>query len=404
MVIKPKVMRGFICTAAHPDGCAAAVKSQIDYVKQHDALKDGPRKILVLGCSTGYGLASRIVTTFSAGAETLGVCFEKPATGKRTASAGWYNTVAFEEEAKKAGIYAKTINGDAFSDTVKQQVIDTIKQDLGQVDAIIYSLAAPRRTDPDSGEVYNSVLKTVGDSFINNTVDPIRGVLKEVTIEPASTKEIEDTIAVMGGADLERWVDMLLQADVLAKGIKVYAYSYIGPSLTYPIYRDGTIGKAKADVQQTCDRLRSKLKAIEGDARVAVNKAVVTQASAAIPVVPLYLAVVMQVMKRKDLHEGCIEQMYRLAKDHIYAAQSLGTDAAGMIRIDGLELREDVQQEVSKIWKALTEENLERLTDLVGYRRDFFQLFGFEWPGIDYDAETQVERYIPSIPQEDTAE
>lgn len=396
MIVTPKV-RGFICTAAHPEGCKAAVDAQIDYVQQQGELPAGPKKVLVIGCSTGYGLATRIVQAFAAGAATLGVCFEKAASGKRTASAGWYNTSAFEQAAADAGLYARTLNGDAFSDAMKAQVIAQIKQDLGQVDAVIYSLASPRRTDPDSGEVYQSVLKTVGQAWSNKTVDVMRGELKDVTIDAASAEEIEQTIAVMGGADLERWIEQLLAAEVLAAGVKVYAYSYIGPELTYPIYKDGTIGRAKDDVQRACDKIQQQLTAIGGSAQVAVNKAVVTQASAAIPVVPLYLSVLRKVLAEKDLQEGCIEQMYRLARDFIYTASPKAADAQGRLRVDDWELRADVQEQVAQIWGQLTTDNLEALTDLAGYQEAFFRLFGFKWPGVDYAADVDIERSIPSL-------
>ena len=362
MIVTPKV-RGFICTAAHPEGCKAAVDAQIDYVKQQGELPAGPKKVLVIGCSTGYGLATRIVQAFAAGAATLGVCFEKAASGKRTASAGWYNTSAFEQAAADAGLYARTLNGDAFSDAMKAQVIAQIKQDLGQVDAVIYSLASPRRTDPDSGEVYQSVLKTVGQAWSNKTVDVMRGELKDVTIDAASAEEIEQTIAVMGGSDLERWIEQLLAAEVLAAGVKV----------------------------------QQQLTAIGGSAQVAVNKAVVTQASAAIPVVPLYLSVLRKVLAEKDLQEGCIEQMYRLARDFIYTASPKAADAQGRLRVDDWELRADVQEQVAQIWGQLTTDNLEALTDLAGYQEAFFRLFGFKWPGVDYAADVDIERSIPSL-------
>lgn len=400
MIIEPKV-RGFICTAAHPVGCEQAVARQIEYVKQQGSLTSAPRTVLVIGCSTGYGLATRIVEAFGAASATIGVCFERPAAGKRTATAGWYNTAAFERAAKDAGVFAKTINGDAFSDEIKQQVITCIKDYGRKIDTVVYSLASPRRKDPDSAEVYQSVLKTTGQTYVNKSVDVMRGELKEVTIEAATPVEIDQTIAVMGGADLERWTDQLLAADVLAEGAQVIAYSYIGPELTYPIYRDGTIGKAKDDVLSVCHRLEDKLQAIGGSAQVAVNKAVVTQASAAIPVVPLYLSVLHKVMVEKGVEEGCIEQMHRLARDYTYASVPLERDAEGRIRIDNWELRDDVQAEVSRIWSQISSENLDQLTDLAAYQEQFFQLFGFRLPGVDYSAEVDPVQSIPSIESEE---
>src|SRR5688572_26560356 len=316
MIIKPKI-RGFICTTAHPEGCAAHVREQIDYVRGKGPIAGAPKRVLVIGSSTGYGLASRIVPAFAGGAATIGVFFEKAGEPDRSGTAGWYNSVAFEREAHAAGLYAKSVNGDAFSDAIKHQVIELIKADLGQVDAVIYSLASPRRTHPATGVVHKSCLKPVGDTYKNKTVDTDKGVVSEVTIEPASDAEIADTVAVMGGEDWEMWIDALDAAGVLAPGVVTVAYSYIGPSLTWAIYRNGTIGRAKEHLEASADRITAKLAAKEGHAWVSVNKALVTQASSAIPVVPLYISLLYKVMKEKGLHEGCIEQIYRLFADRL---------------------------------------------------------------------------------------
>lgn len=390
-IITPKV-KGFICITAHPDGCAANVDQQIALAKQ-TPLGEGPKKILIIGASTGYGLATRIAMAFGAKAQTLGVCFERPASEKRTASAGWYNTAALEKRAKESGLYAKTINGDAYSHAIKQEVCTRIREDLGQIDCLIYSLASPRRTDPDNGNVYQSVLKTVGQAFHEKTVDPIRAQLKTVDIEPASDEEIAQTVAVMGGDDWSRWVELLLSENLLADGFQTLHYSYIGPQLTYPIYKDGTIGHAKADVEQHAATLQEKLAVIDGSACVSVNKAVVTQASAAIPVVPLYLSVLFKIMKEKNIHEDCIEQMIRLLKDYLYTDQPKPRDDKNRIRLDDLELRDDVQVAVRQMWDRLTQDNLISETDITGYQQSFYQLFGFKCPSVDYekDVDPQVD-------------
>ena len=392
MIIKPKT-RGFICTTAHPDGCAAHIREQVSYVQQKGAIAGAPKRVLVLGSSTGYGLASRIVPAFAGGAATIGVFFEKAAEGDRTASAGWYNSVAFEREAHALGLYAKSINGDAFSDAVKQQVIDLIKADLGQVDAVIYSLASPRRTHPKTGVVHKSCLKPTGDAYINKTVDTEKGTVGEVNILPANEAEIADTVAVMGGEDWEMWIDALDSAGVLANGIVTLAYSYIGPEMTWAIYRNGTIGRAKEHLEETADRISAKLAIREGHAWVSVNKALVTQASSAIPVVPLYIALLYKVMKEKGTHEGCIEQIYRLF------AERLGTprlDEEGRIRIDDWEMTSDVQAEVAKLWEIVNTDNLGFISDIVGYRAEFLKLFGFGLPGVNYEAEANPDQALPS--------
>lgn len=386
MKIEPKI-RGFICTTAHPEGCAQHVQEQINYVKQNRPIS-GPKKVLVIGASTGYGLASRITSTFSSGADTIGVFFERPASGKRTASAGWYNTAAFEQAARADGYYAKSINGDAFSDEIKQETIELIKEQFGQVDMVVYSLASPRRTHPKTGETFSSVLKPIGQSFTNKTVDTNSGEVSSVTIEPANEEEIEHTVAVMGGEDWEMWMDALEQAGVLADGAVTVAYSYIGPEVTHAVYREGTIGRAKEHLEETAHRLSDRLSAKGGRAFVSVNKALVTQASAAIPVVPLYISLLFKVMKEKGIHEGCIEQIYRLYADRLYADEETLVDEKGRIRVDDLEMRTDIQAEVDALWGQVNSENLADISDIEGYRTEFLKLFGFGIDGVDYEADT----------------
>lgn len=394
MIIQPKI-RGFICTTAHPEGCAANVQSQIDYVKSQPPPTKGPKKVLVIGASTGYGLASRIVPAFGNGAATVGVFFEKPGTENRTGSAGWYNSVAFEEAAQEAGLYAKSFNGDAFSTEMKAQVIEAIKADLGQVDCVVYSLASPRRTDPSDGETYRSVLKPIGESYSQKNLNTDKGEVDSVTIEPASEEEIAATIKVMGGEDWELWMNALSDAGVLAEDATTVAYSYIGPDLTWRIYTEGTIGMAKKDVEAAAARLNEKFG--DGTAYVSVNKALVTQASSAIPVVPLYISLLYQVMKEKGNHEGCIEQITRLFHDHLGAEGGPAQqDEAGRIRIDDWEMQDDVQAAVLAAWEAVTTENLDSLSDFAGYRSEFLRLFGFGLDGVDYEADSNPERPLPS--------
>ena len=392
MVIEPKV-KAFICTTAHPAGCRAAVQAQIDYVKAQPKT-EGPKKVLVIGCSMGYGLASRIAAAYSCGADTLGIIFDKPAKGKRTATAGWYNTAAFEEIATADGLYAKTLNGDAYSAEMKEQTIETIKKDLGQVDMVIYSLAAPRRKAPD-GVTYRSVLKTVDKEFTNQSIDLLTNELTTVTIPPATEEEINDTIKVMGGEDWMLWMEALQEADVLADGAKTVAYSYIGPELTYPIYYDGSIGQAKQDLYRTADKINEHIQGTE--AYVAVNKAVVTQSSSAIPIVPLYISILFKVMKELNLHEGCIEQMYRLVHDRLCVEGGVPTDENHLIRMDDYEMKPEVQEEVKKIWEKISPENLSELTDIDGYWQEFYEIFGFRIEGVDYDADVNIQTSIPSI-------
>lgn len=396
MIVQPKV-RGFICTTAHPVGCAEHIGQWIDYVKQHPALKKGPKKVLIIGASTGFGLASRIVAAFGSKASTIGVFFEKPASDKRTASAGWYNTAAFEKDAQEAGLYAKSINGDAFSDDIKKQTIDLIKKDWkGGVDLVIYSIASPRRTHPKSGEVFSSVLKPIGEIYKNKTVDVMNGIVTEVSIPPASELEIKHTEAVMGGEDWEMWIDELMKANCLAQGVKTMAFTYIGPEMTHAIYRNGTIGKAKEHLEKTSHVLDKKLKPLKGESLISVNKALVTQASAAIPVVPLYISLLYKVMKAKKLHEGCIEQMWRLFAERLYE-DKIPTDEAGRIRIDDWEMRDDVQAEVKKLWDSVNSENINKISDIEGYRDEFYHLFGFGFKKINYDQDVNTEVNIPSI-------
>jgi enoyl-[acyl-carrier protein] reductase/trans-2-enoyl-CoA reductase (NAD+) len=387
MIIKPKV-RGFICITAHPQGCAANVAGQIDYIKRKGPLADMPKRVLVIGASTGYGLASRIAAAFGGQAATLGVFFEKPAEPGRTGSAGWYNSAAFEQAAHAEGLYAKSINGDAFSDPLKRQVVDMIKADLGQVDAVIYSLASPRRTHPVSGETFKSVLKPIGAPYTAKTVDTDKGIVSDITIEPADETEIRQTTAVMGGEDWYMWIDALSSAGVLATGATTVAYSYIGPKVTWAIYRNGTIGRAKEDLEATARHMTRKFQIIGLRALVSINKALVTQASSAIPVVPLYISLLYRIMKAKGLHEGCIEQIQRLHADRLYNLASPQPDDEGRIRIDDWEMRADVQQAVEEIWPTVTTENLEAVTDIAGYRSEFLRLFGFGFPGVDYEGET----------------
>lgn len=397
MIIKPRT-RGFICLTSHPEGAAQNIKNQIEYVKSKGKIENGPKKVLVIGASTGFGIASRISAAFGSDAATIGVFFEKPAAEGKPGTAGWYNSAAFEQQAQAAGLYAKSINGDAFSDEIKQQTIELIKKDLGQVDLVVYSLASPRRTHPKTGVAYASVLKPIGQSFSDKTVDFHTGVVSQVTINPIENQEdITNTIAVMGGEDWKFWIEDLKAAGVLAPGVKTVAYSYIGPKLTEPIYRKGTIGMAKDDIEATVPVINNLLSDLNGTSYVSVNKALVTQSSSAIPVVPLYISLLYKVMKEKGIHEGTIEQMQRLFAEHLYNPAGVPLDSEGRIRIDDLEMREDVQNEVAKLWAETTTENLEEISDIEGYRNDFFNLFGFNFDTIDYDAETNEVVNVNSI-------
>ena len=386
MVIEPKV-RGFICVTTHPTGCEANVKSQIDYVKSQPAVADGPKKVLVIGASTGYGLASRISAAFGSGAATLGVFFEKPGTEKRPGSAGWYNTAAFTKFATEAGLYARNVNADAFSDECREQVIKMIKEDLGQVDLVVYSLASPVRKVPSTGEVVRSCLKPIGKPYVSTAIDTNKDTIIEATVEPATDEEVQNTVTVMGGQDWELWMNALKGAGVLAEGCKTVAYSYIGTEITWPIYWHGALGKAKEDLDRAALAIRESLQDVKGDARVAVLKSVVTQASSAIPVMPLYIALCFRVMREQGIHESVIEHIYRMFATSLYGVKAPEIDAAGRVRMDSWELRDSVQLKCKDLWGKVTTENLKEITDYEEYKHEFLQLFGFEVDGVDYSAD-----------------
>jgi len=395
MIIEPR-MRGFICLTAHPKGCEQNIKNQIAYVQSKGKI-NGPKRVLIIGASTGFGLASRITSAFGSDASTIGVFFEKSPSEGKTASPGWYNSAAFEMEAQKAGMYAKSINGDAFSNEVKQQTINMIKEDLGQIDLIIYSLASPVRQHPVTGVLHRSVLKPIGTTFKNKTVDFHTGNVTHVSIEPANQEDIDNTVVVMGGEDWSMWIDALKEADVLADGLTTIAYSYIGPEVTEAVYRKGTIGRAKDHLEATAFKITDKLKDINGKGYVSVNKALVTQASSAIPVIPLYISLLYKIMKAEGIHEGCIEQIQRLYAERLYTGNAVPTDEKGRIRIDDWEMRTDVQEKITKLWLESTTESLVELGDLAGYKQDFLNLFGFGFVGVDYLADTNEIVAIPSI-------
>lgn len=392
MIIEPKI-RGFICTTSHPVGCEENVRRQIAYVKEQGKT-EGPKKVLVIGASAGYGLSSRIEAAFGCGAATIGVIFDKPASGKRTGTAGWYNTAAFEKCAAENGLYAKTINGDAFSKEVKEETIALIRKDLGQVDMVVYSLAAPRRAMED-GTVYSSVLKTTGEAYTNKTIDLKTRTISDVTIEPATEEEIHNTVKVMGGEDWEDWIRALRSAGVLAQGAITLAYSYIGPQLTHPMYYDGSIGAAKQHLYETARRLTAS--DLDVQAYVSVNKALVTQSSAAIPIVPLYISILYKIMKKAGTHEGCIQQMERLFREKLFGSQGPVVDENQLIRMDDWEMREEIQQEVAQDWESVDTATVQSLCDIDGYWEDFYQIFGFAVPGVDYDADVEIQVDIPSI-------
>lgn len=386
MVVEPKV-RGFICVTAHPEGCRENVRRQIEYAK-NQGRRDCPKKVLVIGCSTGYGLASRISAAYIGGADTLGIMFEKESNGKRTATPGLYNTRAFEEFAKKDGLYAKTINGDAFSKEIKDEAIETIKKDMGKVDMVIYSLAAPRRTTPD-GTTYQSSLKTTSNDFTEKSWNLDNDTISEATITPATEEEVIGTVKVMGGEDWIDWIDALKEADVLADNAITVAYSYIGPELTYPVYFNGTIGMAKKHLFESSEKINEKFMEEGIKAYVSVNKALVTQASSAIPIVPLYFAILYKVMKEKNIHEGCIEQMSRLFTEKLFNGEVV-LDETGKIRLDDWELREDVQKEVMDIWSKINTDNIKELADVEGYWEDFYHMFGFKFDNVDYTKDVEI--------------
>ncbi|WP_371195426.1 enoyl-ACP reductase FabV [Glaciecola sp. SC05] len=385
MVIKPKV-RGFICTNAHPVGCAQSVENQIQYIQSQSFENKGPKNVLVIGCSTGYGLASRITAAFGYGANTIGVCFEKEPSERKTGTAGFYNTAAFHEKAKAKGLYAHSINGDAFSDEIKQATIDKIKADLGTVDLVIYSLASPRRTDPDTGEVYKSTLKPVGQAYTTKTYDTDKDKVHEISLEPANDDEIAQTVKVMGGEDWERWLVQLGNAGVLAEGCKTTAYTYIGKELTWPIYGQATIGKAKEDLDRAAQAIMQQLSNTSVQANVSSLKALVTQASSAIPVMPLYISLIYKVMKEEGTHQGCIEQIAGLFNERLFAAFP-PTDELNRYRMDGIETNEDTQAKIKVLWDDVTQDNFHELSDYAGYNKDFLNLFGFEIQGVDYEAD-----------------
>lgn len=394
MIIKPRT-RGFICTTSHPAGCAAQVQKQIDYVQSKPAI-EGPKNVLVIGASTGYGLAARITAAFGAQANTVGVYRPSSGSEKRTASAGWYNSAAFEQAARDAGLKSYSVTGDAFAKETKDKTIELIKEKIGKVDLVIYSVASARKTDPETGETFNSVLKPIGKPFTNKTVNFHTGEVTEITIEPATEKEIQETVAVMGGDDWEDWIDALRAAEVMSENATTISFSYIGSEITKAVYRDGSIGRAKDHLEATALKLNDELKLSGGRAYVVVSKGLVTQSSSAIPIVPLYISSLYKIMKEKGIHEGCIEQTYRLFADRLYAGGEPPVDEVGRIRIDDWELREDVQAEVVKIWDQVTSDNIYDLTDLEGYRKEFFQLFGFETEGVDYEADVNPDVQVPN--------
>ena len=385
MIIKPKV-RGFMCVTTHPVGCEANVKEQIDFIKAQAPVANMPKRVLVIGASTGYGLAARIAAAFGGGASTLGLFFEKEGTDKKPGTAGWYNTAAFHKFAEAEGLYAKSINGDAFTDEIKQKTIDTIKADLGQVDLVIYSLAAPRRTHPKTGVVHNSTLKPIGKDVTLLGINTDKEEIQEFTLPAASEEDIANTVAVMGGEDWQMWIDALDEAGVLADGAKTSAFTYLGDDVTRDIYWGGTIGQAKQDLDKKVIGIREKLAAKGGDARVAVLKAVVTQASSAIPIMPLYLALLFKTMKAAGTHEGCIEQLYRLYAECLYS-DSPRLDEEGRARVDELELKPEIQKAVEAAWDTITTETIATETDFAGYKADFLRLFGFGIDGVDYEAD-----------------
>lgn len=390
MIVKPRV-RGFICTTAHPIGCAANVAEQVRYVRERPQLTQGPKNVLVIGASGGYGLPSRITAAFGSGAATLGLSFEKPPTESKTASAGWYNNLAFEQQAAAAGLWSRTLDGDAFSDHMKAEAIDIIKNEMGPIDLVVYSLASPVRKDPDTGELYRSAIKPLGETFHVKTLNVDKAEVHEVDLEPADDGETEATVKVMGGEDWERWMYALADAGVLAPGCQTLSYTYIGSELTWPIYWHATLGKAKEDLDRAAKAIRTRLAEVDGDAKVAVLKCVTTQSSAAIPVVPLYASLLFKVMKEQGSHETCMEHVQRLFETQLYGEGAQRLDEEGRIRVDDLELSDPVQAEVKRRWPLVTTENLDELTDFAGFRYDFLRIFGFGVPGVDYEAEVDPQ-------------
>lgn len=389
--IKPRI-RGFVCVTSHPEGCQAHVAQQIEYVKKQRPIAV-PKNVLVIGASTGYGLASRIVSAVAGGASTLGIFFEREPSEEKPATAGWYNNRAFEKWAKEEGLYARSINGDAFSYDIKDQTIEIIRKDMGKVDLVVFSLASPRRTHPETGRVHNSVLKPIGNSFTNKTLDTDRGIVKDITIEPGTVDDIAETIAVMGGEPWELWMDRLQSAGVLADGATSVAYSYIGPEVTWPVYKEGTIGAAKADLERAAERITSLLSHTGGRAYVSINQAIVTQASSAIPVVPLYISLLFKELKKRGIYEGAIEQIYRLFAEQMFSGKEPDLDERGRLRVDDLEMQEEVQAAVAEMWKKVNSENLNELSDFAGYRTEFLKLFGFGLPGVDYEKPVNLSEW-----------
>ncbi len=391
MIIRPKV-RGFVCVTSHPTGCAANVQEQIDYVKSQPAINDGPKNALIIGASTGYGLASRIAAAFGCKANTLGIFFERPSERGRTATPGWYNSVALENAAKAEGLYASSLNGDAFSNKIKEQAIERIQSDMGKIDLVIYSLASPRRTDPETGEVYRSTLKPIGRDYSNKYLDTDKKTIQEASLEAATDEDISSTVKVMGGEDWELWIQALKEANVLADNCKTVAYDYIGPQVTWPIYKDGTIGRAKIDLRRAKEAINQSLGSLGGEAHVSVNKAVVTQASSAIPGVNLYVTILFKIMKELGGHEGCIEQMSRLFSDRLYSnGGTVPLDELGLIRMDDWEMEQKIQDAVSDVWPRVNTDTINELTDFEGYQSEFLRLFGFGVDGVDYEAEVEPE-------------
>ena len=395
MVIKPKI-RGFICTNAHPVGCAEHVQEQINYVKAQGPLSNAPKNVLVIGASTGYGLASRITAAFGGGAKTLGIFFEKEGSERKTGSAGWYNTAAFQTAAEEAGLWSKNINGDAFSNEIKQKAIDTIKADLGKIDLVIYSLASPRRTDPNTGETYSSTLKPIGSDITTKNLNTSKRVIDEVTVEAASQEDIDNTIKVMGGEDWEMWIDALKEADVLADNFKTTAYTYIGKELTWPIYGHATIGKAKEDLDRATQAIKESTKGLNGEAYVSSLNAVVTQASSAIPIMPLYISALFKVMKADGTYEGTIERIHSLFTENLYG-ETPRFDEGGHLFQNYKELEDDVQARVQHVWDTVDTDTIDELTDYVGYHNEFLRLFGFGIDSVDYEQDVNPDVAISQL-------
>ena len=395
MVIQPKI-RGFICTNAHPVGCAESVRRQIEFVKGQSYAEQGPKNVLVIGASTGYGLASRIVSAFGHGAKTLGIFFEKEGTERKTGTAGWYNSAAFHDAAEEAGLYAKSINGDAFSHEIKAKTIETIKADLGKIDLVVYSLASPRRTDPNTGETHSSTLKPIGEAITTKNLNTSKRIIDEVSVEAANQDEIDNTVKVMGGEDWEMWIDALQQAGVLADNFKTTAYTYIGKELTWPIYGHATIGKAKEDLDRATVAIREATAELKGEAYVSSLNAVVTQASSAIPIMPLYISALFKVMKQDGTYEGVIQQISALFQENLYG-ESPRFDDGGHLFQNYKELEDDVQARVQKVWDEVSTETIDELTDYVGYHQEFLNLFGFGYDNVDYDADVAADVSVKGL-------